>query len=80
MNGITGLGSGIDYMVMQSSYDADRVIEIFEDAISKGYHPETVEQDVYRQARVNPADFTEFDKKRIALKVNEIYEMYQTRR
>ena len=32
MNGITGFGAPIDYMVMNSDYNARRVIELFEDA------------------------------------------------
>lgn len=73
MIGITGLGSGIDYMAMQSSYDADKVIALFESAINQGYHPNEVEQEVYRQAGVNPSDFTWYDKDRIQRRVEEIY-------
>ena len=80
ITGIDYIPEGLDYQIAESSYATDKVIALFEDAIRKGYHPEEVEQDIYRQARVNPADFTEFDKKRISLKVNEIYEMYRTRR
>ena len=73
MNGITGLGPGIDCMVMQSSYDADRIIQLFNSAIEQGYHPNDVEQEVYRQAGVNPNTLTWYDKQHIQNKVEEIY-------
>ena len=72
--GITGLGSGIDCMVMQSDVDADKVISMFKSAILQGYNPVTVEPEVWRQSGVDPADLTEFDKQRIQTKVSEIWE------
>lgn len=74
-------GHGMDFRsvygtqahIMQSSSDVDKVIPMFEAAVAAGLHPEDVEQDIYRQAGVNPADFTEFDKERILKRVNEIY-------
>lgn len=72
--GITGLGPAADFYMMNSSQDADKVIALFESAIAQGYHPEAVEQEVYDQAGVDPADLTDFDKRRILLKVNEAYE------
>lgn len=71
---ITGLGSAADFYVMNSSADADKVIALFESAIAQGYHPAAVETEIYKQAEVNPTNFTEFDKQRILLKVNEIWE------
>lgn len=73
ISGITGFGQPIDYMVMQSSEDADKVIECFESAIMQGYHPNEVEQEVYRQAGVDPNTFMWYDKERIQRRVEEIY-------
>lgn len=73
MRGITGCGAGIDYMVMQSSYDTDKIIAMFESAIRQGYHPVEVEQEIYRQAKVNPANLTSYDRQKIQRKVEEIY-------
>ena len=69
--------NGMDAMVMQSDQDADRVIAAFEVAIGNGFHPEEVEQDIYQQLGVNPADFTRYDKEKISRKVNEIWEAHQ---
>ena len=77
---ISGLGPGIDYMIMQSDSDADKVIKIFEDAISKGYHPVEIEQEVYRQAHVDPSNFTWYDKERIQRKVSEAYAAHYNER
>ena len=76
MIGITGMGPVMDMMVMQSSADADRVIELFESAIMQGYHPNDIEQEVYRQAGVNPADFMQYDKEKIQRKVEAAYEAH----
>lgn len=74
MINISGLGPAMDCYIMNSDLAADKVISLFEDAIRKGYHPEEVEQEIYRQANVNPADFTEFDKQKITRRVSEIYQ------
>lgn len=65
--------NGMDAMVMQSASDVDKVIALFENAIEQSYHPNEVEQEVYRQANVNPSDFTWYDKQKIQRKVEEIY-------
>lgn len=75
-----GYLNGIDTMIMQSDEAANKVIAAFEDAISKGFHPEIVEQDIYRQTGVDPADFTEYDKEKILKRVNEIWESHNNRR
>lgn len=64
---------GTQAQIMQSAEDADKVIALFESAIMQGYHPNDVEQEVYRQANVNPSDFTWYDKQKIQRKVEEIY-------
>lgn len=76
MYGITGLGSGSDCYLMNSDASADRVIALFESAAEQGLLPTDVESRVYEQAGVDPGDLTSFDKQRIQLKVNEIWEMY----
>ena len=73
LNGITGLGPAADYYVMNSSEKTDKVIALFESAIAQGYCPELVEQEIYKQAKVNPADFTYADKERISRRVNEVW-------
>lgn len=65
--------NSMDAMVMQSASDADKVIALFKNAIEQGCHPNDVEQEVYRQANVNPSDFTWYDKRKIQKKVEEIY-------
>lgn len=73
INGITGLGYGCDYYVMNSNDNADKVIKAFEVAIENGYDPVEVEQEIYKQTHVNPEDLTWYDKQRIQRKVEEIY-------
>lgn len=84
INGISGIGSpyynGLDNMIKQSDENVDRVLALFESAIMQGYNPEAVEAEVYRQAGVDPADFTFYDKQRISKKVNEIWESNHLRR
>lgn len=74
INGITGLGYGCDYYVMNSNDNADKVIKAFEVAIENGYDPNEVEQEIYKATQVNPADFTWYDKQRIQRKVEEMCE------
>lgn len=73
---ITGLGCGFDYYVMNSDMAANKVIRAFEQAISQGYFPNDIEQEIYRQTNVNPNDLSDFDKNRIQLKVSEIWEQH----
>lgn len=63
----------LDFQIMNSDQSATKVIEMFEDAISKGYHPNDVEQEIYARAGVNPSDFTWYDKERIQRRVEEVY-------
>lgn len=80
-NTAVDLGQGMDFRlpfgtqfhIMQSDEDADKIIAAFEEAIRLGYHPETVEQDIYQQLNINPADLTWYDKNKISRKVNEIW-------
>ena len=72
---ITGI-PGMDYYIMNSDYSADRVIALFESAAAQGYPPNAVEDEVFEQAGVNPADLTSFDRQRIQIKVNEIWETF----
>lgn len=71
--------NGMNAMVMQSASDVDKVIALFENAIEQGYYPNDVEQEVYRQANVNPSDFTWYDKQKIQRKVEEIYKLKGSR-
>lgn len=72
MMGITGLGTGIDYMVMQSSKDADIFLKTFETYYRQGIDPNCIEQMVYSQTNINPDNFTNYDKRRITRKIEEI--------
>ena len=74
INGITGLGYGFDNYMMNSNQDADAVINTFREFIKQGYHPEEIEQEVYRRTGVNPMNLTSWDKQRIQRKVEEIYQ------
>lgn len=65
--------NGMDAMIMQSSEDADKVIAMFDSAIQQGFHPEAVEQDIYEQLNINPADLTDYDKVRISHAVNKLW-------
>lgn len=80
MYGITGLGSGFDCYVMNSDACADRVIALFKDAMEQGYSPYDVEDVVFEQAGVGPADLTDFDRQRVELTVHEIWEMMNSNR
>jgi len=73
--GITGIES-IDYRIMNSDAAVDTVIALFESAAKQGYTPGEVEDEVYRQAGVDPADFTSYDRSRIQASVNDIFETY----
>ena len=70
----------LDFQIMNSDQSATRVIEMFEDAISKGYNPVDIEQEVYRQAHVDPSNFTWYDKERIQREVSEAYAAYYNER
>ena len=76
---ITGMGTAFDCHVMQSDADANKVIELFEVAMRAGYHPLEVEQKIWQQSGVDPTSLTDFDKQRIELKVNEIWDMNKNR-
>ena len=73
MYGITGLGQGFDNYIMNSDTNADIVIAAFEEFIKQGYHPNEVEQEVYRQTGVDPRDLSSWDRQRIQRRVEEIY-------
>lgn len=71
---ITGLGSAFDCYMMNSYHEANKVIKLFESAVAQGYNPVEVEQEVWNKAGVDPATLLDTDKKRIQLRVNEIWE------
>lgn len=73
MIGITGLGPAADYYVMDKSQKVDEVVAEFERLIMLGYHPNDVEQQVYRKVGVNPAIFTSSDKAYIVKAVERAY-------
>lgn len=75
MMNITGYRP-LDFQIMNSDQNAEKVIALFEDAISKGYHPNDVEQEVYAQAGVDPSEFTWYDKERIQRRVEAAYESH----
>ena len=73
--GITGC-DGFDCYIMNSDQMADIVISLFESAAEQGYAPADVEDDVFYQAGVDPADLTTTDKIRIQKAINQIYNNY----
>lgn len=74
MWGITGIES-LDYRIMNSDAAVDTVIALFESAAEQGYAPDEVEDEVFNQAGVDPADLTSADKNRIQVTVNELWRM-----
>lgn len=64
---------GLECMIMQSDSDADRVIALFASAIAQGFNPTVVENEVYRQAGIDPADFNYLDREKIQ---NAVYKMW----
>ena len=63
--------SGLESMVMTSDEAADKMIDLFTSAIEKGYHPEEVELEIYRQ--VDPSLLLPNDKERVQRKIQEIW-------
>ena len=67
--------SGIECMIMQTDEDADRVISLFASAAAQGYDdPVAIENEIYRQAGVDPSDFNYLDRQKIQNVVNELWE------
>lgn len=65
---------GIEYSIMQTDEDVDRVIALFASAAAQGYEsPVDIESEVYRQAGVNPENFNDVDKERIQSAVNKLW-------
>ena len=65
---------GIEYMIMQTDEDADRVISLFASAAAQGYDdPVTIESEIYRQAGVDPSEFNYLDRQKIQNAVNELW-------
>lgn len=75
MYGITGINS-IDYRIMNSDAAVSTVVALFESAAEQGYSPKDVEDEVFRQAGVDPDDLTLADKERIQVSVNEIWRTF----
>ena len=65
---------GIEYMIMQTDEDADRVISLFTSAAAQGYDdPVAIEGEIYNQAGVNPNNFNYLDKQKIQDAVNRLW-------
>ena len=73
---IDGQINGLETMIMNSSVNADRVIDAFEEAIRRGEDPEIIEGSLYRSLGIDPTEFLSYDKERINDAVNEIWERY----
>ena len=65
---------GIEYMIMQTDEDADRVISLFASAAAQGYDdPVAIESEIYRQAGVDPSEFNYLDREKIQNAVNTLW-------
>lgn len=77
MFGVTPLNlreyNSYHYMQMQSSEDADRLIARFAYYIKRGYDPNAVYEDVFRECRIDENDLTDEDALRIKEAVENIY-------
>lgn len=71
-----GFPEGLEYMIMNSSELADRVIDAFKDVIDEGENPEDVEAEVYIRLNINPEDIIHSDRVRILNEVNEYWEAH----
>jgi len=69
-----GFPEGLEYMIMNSSELADRVIDAFKDVIDEGKNPEDVEAEVYASLNINPNDIIHSDRVRILNEVNAYWE------
>ena len=69
-----GFPSGLENMIMNSSENADRLIEAFKDAIDEGKNPEDIEAEIYEELGINPNDIIHSDRVRILDEVNEYWE------
>lgn len=75
-NFIDGNIDGIETMIMDSSVNTNKVIDAFKDVIKHGENPQDVEQEIYNNLKINPNDFTYFDKCRILKEINDFLEDY----
>jgi hypothetical protein len=65
---------GLECMIMQNNADADDVISLFASAAAQGYDdPTEIEDEVFRQAGVDPSNLTYFEKQRIQEAVNQLW-------
>jgi hypothetical protein len=69
-----GFPSGLENMIMNSSENADRLIEAFKDVIDAGKNPEDVEAEIYAELGINPNDIIHSDRVRILDEINEYWE------
>lgn len=72
---ITGI-SGLDMYIMHSSYQSDKVIDAFREAIENGHHPNDIESQVWKSTGVDPTQLPMWEKQKIQRKVEEIYQTY----
>lgn len=69
-----GFPEGLENMIMNSSENADRLIEAFKDIIDEGKNPEDVEAEIYAELGIDPNDIIHSDRVRILDEVNEYWE------
>lgn len=76
--GVVGMGrNGFMNYVMQSQETTDKLIEDFEKAFAAGHNPsdELIKQ-IFANRGVKESDLSDFDKKRLKRKVEEVYKTY----
>lgn len=69
--------TGIEAMVMTSEDAANRMIDLFKQAISVGLHPHMVESEIY--SKINPDLLLEHDKRKVQQEVSDFWEANKER-
>ena len=72
-NMYNGKVNGMQTMIMQSQEYTDKLIEQFEMAIVAGYNPNIVTDDIFNKVGCSLSDLTDFDQKRLKIKVEQLY-------
>lgn len=72
-----GFPNGLENMIMNSSENADRLIEAFKDVIDAGENPEFYEAEIYAKLGINPDDIIHSDRIRISEEVNQYWEEHE---
>lgn len=75
-----GRVNGFQAMEMQRQENTDKLISEFEALIAAGYNPNTVAEDAFDKAGVKISDTAAYDKRRLQLKVEQLYQSNRSHR